>query len=105
MKYCNKCGKELFDEAVICPGCGCQVGVIVKTVDENAGRPSGWWAGFFFGWIGVIILGLTNIGKEDHLKRSIGGAIAWSIIYTVIGIVIATLGHALLSYLTSFFII
>ena len=23
MKYCTKCGKELFDEAVICPGCGC----------------------------------------------------------------------------------
>lgn len=27
MKYCVKCGKELFDEAVICPGCGCVVEV------------------------------------------------------------------------------
>lgn len=25
MKYCAKCGKELFDEAIICPGCGCPV--------------------------------------------------------------------------------
>ena len=25
MKYCAYCGKELFDEAVICPGCGCPV--------------------------------------------------------------------------------
>ncbi|MBQ8324456.1 MAG: hypothetical protein IJY89_01360 [Clostridia bacterium] len=25
MKYCSKCGKELFDEAVICVGCGCPV--------------------------------------------------------------------------------
>jgi len=25
MKYCQKCGKELFDEAVICVGCGCPV--------------------------------------------------------------------------------
>ena len=25
MKFCTKCGKELFDEAVICPGCGCPV--------------------------------------------------------------------------------
>ena len=24
MKYCYKCGAELFDEAVICPKCGCQ---------------------------------------------------------------------------------
>lgn len=25
MKYCQKCGKELLDEAVICVGCGCTV--------------------------------------------------------------------------------
>ena len=23
MKYCVKCGKEIHDEAVICPNCGC----------------------------------------------------------------------------------
>ncbi|MBQ6997560.1 MAG: zinc-ribbon domain-containing protein [Oscillospiraceae bacterium] len=23
MKYCTHCGKELLDEAVVCPGCGC----------------------------------------------------------------------------------
>ena len=28
MKYCVKCGKEIMDEAVICPGCGCAVEVI-----------------------------------------------------------------------------
>ena len=25
MKFCQHCGKELLDEAVICPGCGCSV--------------------------------------------------------------------------------
>lgn len=25
MKYCLKCGKEIMDEAVVCPGCGCAV--------------------------------------------------------------------------------
>ena len=25
MKYCTHCGKELVDEAVVCPGCGCGV--------------------------------------------------------------------------------
>lgn len=24
MKYCQKCGAEIHDEAVICPKCGCQ---------------------------------------------------------------------------------
>lgn len=27
MKYCQKCGKELLDEAVICPECGTSTGV------------------------------------------------------------------------------
>jgi len=26
MKFCSKCGNELFDEAVICPKCGCATG-------------------------------------------------------------------------------
>ena len=26
MKFCTRCGKELFDEAVICPNCGCSTG-------------------------------------------------------------------------------
>ena len=25
MKYCTHCGKQLLDEAVLCPGCGCSV--------------------------------------------------------------------------------
>ena len=25
MKFCSKCGKEIVDEAVVCPGCGCAV--------------------------------------------------------------------------------
>lgn len=25
MKYCSYCGKEIMDEAVICPHCGCSV--------------------------------------------------------------------------------
>jgi hypothetical protein len=25
MKFCSRCGKELFDEAVVCVGCGCAV--------------------------------------------------------------------------------
>ena len=31
MKYCQKCGKELFDEAVICVSCGCPVGNMPTT--------------------------------------------------------------------------
>ncbi len=36
MKYCSKCGKELFDEAVVCPGCGCMVGEPVTPPAEQS---------------------------------------------------------------------
>ena len=25
MKFCSKCGKEILEEAVVCPNCGCAV--------------------------------------------------------------------------------
>jgi uncharacterized membrane protein YvbJ len=28
MKYCTSCGKEIMDEAVICPHCGCATGKV-----------------------------------------------------------------------------
>lgn len=31
MKFCQHCGKEILDEAVICPGCGCSVQATNKT--------------------------------------------------------------------------
>lgn len=34
MKFCQHCGKELLDAAVICPGCGCSVQAIAE-VDES----------------------------------------------------------------------
>ena len=38
MKYCEKCGNELFDEAVMCPKCGCSAGKpqTEKQRDEQA---------------------------------------------------------------------
>lgn len=36
MKFCSKCGKELMDEAVVCPGCGCPTG----GYSQNHSNPS-----------------------------------------------------------------
>ena len=37
MKYCSHCGKELMDETVVCPACGCAVGAnqIKNEVTQN----------------------------------------------------------------------
>ena len=38
VKHCEKCGNELFDEAVMCPKCGCSAGKsqTEKQRDEQA---------------------------------------------------------------------
>lgn len=78
MKYCAKCGKELFDEAVICPGCGCATGTVpvqtvgtdlIRKLAEKVRTNAVIWlvigilqvlAGVFGGWF-VLIVGVLNI--------------------------------------------
>lgn len=40
MKYCEKCGNELLDEAVMCPKCGCSVESKKpnKELDKQSGK-------------------------------------------------------------------
>lgn len=35
MKYCEKCGKEIMEEAVVCPGCGCAVVKEIKKTEVS----------------------------------------------------------------------
>ncbi len=35
MKFCEKCGKEIMDEAVICPSCGCAVAKEIKKAEVS----------------------------------------------------------------------
>ena len=37
MKFCQKCGREIVDEAVICPGCGCAISAEKKEKGGNDG--------------------------------------------------------------------
>ena len=54
MKFCQKCGKEIIDEAVICPGCGCAVSDAKK---ENGGNDGLAVASKIFLIIGCIAQG------------------------------------------------
>ena len=38
MKFCSKCGKEIVDEAIVCPNCGCAVAGISTNAVVNAGE-------------------------------------------------------------------
>ena len=35
MKFCQKCGKEIHDDAVICTGCGCAVSTSKENFPNN----------------------------------------------------------------------
>lgn len=35
MKFCSKCGKEILDEAVVCPACGCAVESAVSSTESK----------------------------------------------------------------------
>lgn len=35
MKLCENCGKEIMDEAVICPGCGCSVAKEIEKAEVS----------------------------------------------------------------------
>lgn len=36
MKFCRHCGKEVLDEAIICPGCGCSIQVSNNVNVDNS---------------------------------------------------------------------
>jgi len=91
MKYCVHCGKELFDEAVICPGCGCPTqqqqqsrpGVshdtLIQTVSERFNINGIIWLvigclqiliGIFLSWWALIIGVLNIISAVQDMKYS-----------------------------------
>ena len=72
MKYCSKCGKEIMDKAVICPGCGCaqennvqnnvqgnsvpQIKEALNDIQKEVWNNSGWsLLGFFILIVGLIL--------------------------------------------------
>lgn len=41
MAYCNKCGKEIDDQAVVCVHCGCETGYAAQNHKPNYDPESG----------------------------------------------------------------
>lgn len=71
MKYCQHCGNELLDNAVICPSCGCAVG------STEADEPSTGLnvLSFFFPIVGWILYFVWN--KKLPRKASSVAKWAW----------------------------
>ena len=108
MKFCTKCGKEILDEAVICPHCGCKAAD--NSIDD---APSKGFAilGFFIPLVGLILY-LMYKDKEPLKAKSAGkGAligfctgIALAIIYFVfVSVIIGSIYSSLFDSINSMY--
>ena len=80
--FCNKCGKELNNEAVVCVGCGCAVNVS-KPEKDNRGLITillCWFLGIFGAH--RFYTGHTTIGIIQIL--TLGGCGIWVLIDLII---------------------
>ena len=86
MKYCQKCGKELFDEAVICPGCGCPVNSTDK-IDPALENPYKIENSNIF-----VKKGLIKALSIAGAALAILGFAVFMFVHSVVGITLAVLG-------------
>ena len=91
--YCAKCGKQLLDEAVICPGCGC----MVKNVTLGNPAPTNQkkvQISLILGIIGIVSAWLYALG--GHILSIIGivfGVKEYKETGNMIGLVLSIIGE------------
>ena len=90
--YCAKCGKEIMDEAVICPGCGCPVaGKSIQQAGAEEDVANGILniVGFLLPIIGLILF-CVMISKTPNKAKQIGifslvgfliNAVVWPLLF------------------------
>ena len=76
MKYCSQCGKELVDEAVVCPNCGCAVQAPVNQQEDKPSTVLNILA-FLFPVIGLIlfagiVISYRRQGKQKERGKTKG---------------------------------
>jgi uncharacterized membrane protein YvbJ len=83
MKFCTRCGNQLFDEAVICPACGCSQQP-VNAPAQNDKKSFGFaLLGFFIPVAGLILYLLWKDTTPLKAKSAGKGALVSTILYFV----------------------
>ena len=93
--FCSNCGKELHDEAVVCPFCGVATGrelstaITAEKTEKNGMAIAGFVCSFFVPLLGWIFggIGLARAGKRNGKGFSIAAlAIASVMFFAYLGI-------------------
>ena len=116
--YCKTCGKEVNDQAIICPHCGCQ---IANSITKEETQPTKKKANVFciigfvlslvsllislFGIVAIAglvlsIVGIIQTNRNNERLKGLGIAgicvSAGSLLYTVYTLIILMIGISLL---------
>lgn len=91
MKYCSHCGKEIMNEAVICPHCGCSVPAESINDKSNKGLNI---ISFIVPIVGAILY-LVYHEKEPRKAAALGkwalyGIIASVVLYIIVNMIISS---------------
>lgn len=82
--YCKSCGKEISNNAAVCPNCGASQGIVVK--DEGG---FGWGLlGFLIPIVGLILYLIWKDTKPNTAKSAGKGALIAAIVYVLYALVI-----------------
>ena len=55
MKYCSNCGKEIFDDAVVCPMCGSMQEKTEQKPVKDKMNIAWFIISFLWWWVGIIL--------------------------------------------------
>ena len=103
MKFCTKCGKQIMDQAIVCPGCGCLVEknstVFAPSANESKTQASLILGivGIVFAWIFALIGHITSIvgiviGIKEYKKTDKITGLVLSIVGEVCSIFSSIIG-------------
>ncbi len=97
MKYCQQCGSQLVDQAVVCPNCGCTV---QEPINQQEDKPSTGLniLAFLFPLVGLILylcfqkttpVRAKAIGKWALDGFAVGAAL--SILVGILGVILGAM--------------
>ena len=105
--FCSKCGKEIFDEAVVCPNCGCMVKDFsqIKNRDNTENQKINEYGekqglaiaalacGFLIPIVGLIlgIIGTVKYKTEKYKTMCIGAIVLSVVVWIISVLVISTM--------------
>ena len=84
MKYCQQCGSQLVDQAVVCPNCGCTV---QEPINQQEDKPSTGLnvLAFLFPLIGLIMY--LSFKKTTPVRAK--ALEKWTLIGFIVGLVVS----------------